>query len=656
MMKPSLLLLAVCLYAHAAHGGELVPKQLAGPPEEFALMRAPEPAQTAVISRSALLPVQLAPQAGGARWQGTLPAENGQVRFMVLSGAARWDATAQVAATGATAAAATTAPAAVPLQAQAALLGADGSGIAGQHYRLDVAAGGEWTLTLQSPAPTAQRGYVLLQGDADTRLAAFVRQRRQQTGQPLTLNAMLAAGDATAPVGLDSAGGRIEHARLRVIAPDGSERELAMADDGGHDDGAAGDGVFGARFVPDASGTWIAQVIVQGHDGQGAAFVRTSEHVLPVLDATLTLARQGVAVEAGEGTRLTLPLQVAASGADAPSHYRVVAELWGTGARGAEVPVAWIGGMVTPVQGRLPLGLDERWIVRAGARAPFSLRNLRIEDPDHSIVLAEADALPLVLPSVRRSTLARTDAGTIDEAMRMGPRPATPAAAAGDAQAQASGSRLLLVHGYCSGGVWPVAQFSNASAFLDTQQNRSNDQFAQRLAQFGSQWNSFGTVAHSQGGMAALHLYSYYWSGLDNASGARLLQSVGTPYQGTNLAGILATVGSWFGVACGSNSDLTYSGAKAWLAGIPASARAKVNYYTTSFAKTNWYTNDYCNIASDLVLDDPEDGTVEQVEAQLPGAINRGHTTGQCHTSGMRDPAQYLDAARNATMNANAAR
>jgi hypothetical protein len=36
--------------------------------------------------------------------------------------------------------------------------------------------------------------------------------------------------------------------------------------------------------------------------------------------------------------------------------------------------------------------------------------------------------------------------------------------------------------------------------------------------------------------------------------------------------------------------------------------------------------------------------------------LNRGHVTGQCHTTGMRDPAQYLDASRNATMNANVAR
>ena len=51
--------------------------------------------------------------------------------------------------------------------------------------------------------------------------------------------------------------------------------------------------------------------------------------------------------------------------------------------------------MLTPQQGQLPLSLDERWVARAGARAPFTLRGLRIEDPDHYIPLAQADTLPL---------------------------------------------------------------------------------------------------------------------------------------------------------------------------------------------------------------------------------------------------------------------
>jgi hypothetical protein len=119
---------------------------------------------------------------------------------------------------------------------------------------------------------------------------------------------------------------------------------------------------------------------------------------------------------------------------------------------------------------------------------------------------------------------------------------------------------------------------------------------------------------------------------------------------------VLAALGGIFGVGCGTNSNLTYSGASSWLAGIPTSARGKVNYYSTAFRSTNWWTNDFCNFASDLVLSDPEDGTVERTYAQLPGGINRGHVSGQCHTNGMRDPAQYLDSSRNSVMNSNAAR
>ena len=100
---------------------------------------------------------------------------------------------------------------------------------------------------------------------------------------------------------------------------------------------------------------------------------------------------------------------------------------------------------------------------------------------------------------------------------------------------------------------------------------------------------------------------------------------------------------------------MTYSGAASWLSGIPSWARAKVHYSTTSFTDV-WYRYDYCNVATDLFLNDPDDGVVERDYAQLPGANNRGHKTGWCHTSGMRDPAQTSDSARNAEMNTNAAR
>ncbi|MCB1034776.1 MAG: conditioned medium factor, partial [Acidobacteria bacterium] len=162
-------------------------------------------------------------------------------------------------------------------------------------------------------------------------------------------------------------------------------------------------------------------------------------------------------------------------------------------------------------------------------------------------------------------------------------------------------------------------------------------------------------VAHSQGGAASLHLYTYYWSGLDNASGPRLIQSVGTPYQGTSLAGNLAILGQIFGAGCGTNYDLTYDGASAWLSNIPTWARNQVWYHTTSFTD-RWWAYDYCNLATDLFLSDPEDGVVEKSKGQLSSGHNLGHKTGWCHTDGMRDPSQVRDSSRNSNMNANAAR
>jgi hypothetical protein len=246
---------------------------------------------------------------------------------------------------------------------------------------------------------------------------------------------------------------------------------------------------------------------------------------------------------------------------------------------------------------------------------------------------------------------AKGDFAEITDEMRMGVRPEK------YNTDNAVGGKMMLVHGYCSGGnPFPTSQFSKYIVFSDPNKNRTHEQFANLIKNFGAAYPSFGIVAHSQGGAASLHLYTYYWSGLDYATGgSRLIQSVGTPYQGTALAGNLAALGSVFGAGCGTNNDLTHSGASAWLAGIPSWARAKVHYSTTSF-KDVWYAYDYCNIATDLFLSDPDDGVIEKSKGQLSGANNRGHKTGWCHTTGMRDPAQTSDSSRNSDMNANAAR
>jgi len=223
----------------------------------------------------------------------------------------------------------------------------------------------------------------------------------------------------------------------------------------------------------------------------------------------------------------------------------------------------------------------------------------------------------------------------------------------------AGNGKLLLVHGYCSGPVWPPQDFTNAVVFQDYSKSRSNDEFALMIRSFGEQYSSFGIVAHSQGGLASLHLKTYYWSGLDIAStGQRLIQSVGSPYRGCSLAGVLASIGALFGFGCGRNFDLSTDGAALWYSKIPKfqdGPEKTVYYYTTRYDE-GWWIFSNCVTAANLVLYAPNDGTCELKFASLTSGNNMGTTQGWCHASGMKYPPQCSDPSRNKIMDSAAAR
>jgi hypothetical protein len=619
-------------------------KQLAGGPDEFESMRAPNPAAGAIHSKSALLAVELTPdKSGRLSWQGSLPLDRSDPQVLLLADSGHGWQLGLRSPSGSLQKAGLLAA-----SVKRGEFGMESTRFPSELYQFQGLHQGTWKLEVQAAGTAPRQGFLLVEGNPAVELSSHPSHLRFHAGGELGLTARLSA-EIEGEIALGAAAGRIEEAYIRVTRADGSVEKVAMFDDGLHADGAAGDGVFGGLFAAGAAGPLQAQVVVKGVGPNGAPLLRSAEHLIPVVEAGLALGSSARASleKSGSGDRLRLSVPLTVAKAQAAGHLRAYAEVWGRDSRGRPRAVAWVGGMVELRGGEIGLGFDPRWVAKSGAVGPFELRNLRLEDPNHFVALAEAETLPLAMSVPMRKYAAAELA--VDEAMQMGPRPAT-------LRAKGSGSRLILVHGYCSGGVWPSSHFSNASTFLDANKNRSHDQFARLIRDFGATWHSFGTVAHSQGGAASLHLYTYYWSGLDNAGAGRLMQSVGTPYQGTNLAGVLAALGGIFGVGCGSNDNLTYSGAASWLSGIPSWARSKVNYYTTSFANTGWWTNDYCNFASDLVLSDPEDGTIERAYGQLSGATNRGHTSGQCHTQGMRDPAQYLDSGRNAVMNSNAAR
>jgi hypothetical protein len=494
-------------------------------------------------------------------------------------------------------------------------------------------------------------GYLLVSSDSPYRLKSFVSTAGQLVGDVINVNASAFANDAEFSM-VKSDLQLINSSYLRITAPDGTITERSMFDDGVAFDKAALDGEFNGQFKADQAGLYQVQVVSQGITPKGKPFFRTVEHVIPVIDSDLVLNSKAAVGDYSSPHKIDLSFTV--DTATENSRYRVIAEVWGTNkvSQSAELSsVAWLSTMADVSDGKINLQLDDRWLISKNVSAPYELKNIRIEDSTHYISVLNVNRLPLYLPEIAAVSKAAYDGG-MNESMLKGEKPA-----ALKNNEKAAGGKLMLVHGYCSSDVWGQvqSQFSNYVKFSDFGQNRSHDAFARLIDSYGDNFPSFGIVAHSQGGAAALHLYTYYWSGLDNAGSGRLIQSVGTPYQGTPLAGNLAALGDIFGIGCGYNSNLTVSGGGSWLSGIPTWARSQVNYYTTSFT-TKWWRPDWCNFASDIILSDPEDGTTEKSRGQVSGAVNRGHKTGQCHTDGMRDMAQTRDSGRNSTMNSNAAR
>jgi len=512
------------------------------------------------------------------------------------------------------------------------------------NYQIDISSGNQLARSNDSFVAEPVTGYVIVSSKSNYRAYAHLTSHDLLVGNKVGLTAY--AYDVrednmnSAPTAVSSV---VNQAVMRVTFPSGAEQRVRME--------AAANGTFTAEIEATEAGEYTAQVELRGLDGK-RPFVRTSEHIFPIIQSDVTLLSRVPQTRIADGDDLAVEIE-AQLGRGQSGDLLISAEVWGR--NGKEMaPVTWVSSMVTPQVGKssalLPLTIDGRWFALAGVDSDIELRNIRVQDADTFIPLSQLNTLPI--RAARLPVTAKSMVTAVSDDMLMGTQPE---AATTNAVNYVGGNKLMLVHGYCSSPVWSSSQFTGDVLFEDYNQNRSHNDFATRIRDFGDQYDSFGVVAHSQGGPASVHLYTYYWSGLDYSSGSRLIQSVGSPYQGTALAGNLAALGEIFGAGCGTNWDLTYDGAALWLANIPSWARSRTYYYTTSF-KDNWWSYDYCHIATDLFLDDPDDGTTEKWAGQLSGANNMGHKTGWCHTLSMSDPGQTTDSSRNSTMNAYANR
>jgi len=336
--------------------------------------------------------------------------------------------------------------------------------------------------------------------------------------------------------------------------------------------------------------------------------------------------------------------------------YRAYAQVWGKNDAGIDTPACWIGGM-TPVTesngvATIELELNTQWLALALVSEPITLKEVVIQETSGFIPLSQIDKIDVQLATALPPLGFETY--MITKEMRQGKRILT------NATDLVANPKVILIHGYCSAeNPWSkyASNWQNAAFYLNPNSNIGNQEFATKVYNYAltNGITSYGIVGHSQGGMVGLHLLNYYDTGLDNAQGSKLIQSLGTPFKGCSAAGSAADLGKLFGVGCGSNTDLSTDGAKLWLAGISSEYKKEVSYYTTTYEQGKFF-GDWCNLAMNALLEWPNDGTCEVVHASLEGATNMGNTQKQCHTTGMGYSAQYYDQNRNKQMSAAAAR
>lgn len=612
------------------------PRQVVAAPEDITsgLLRLPDPATTPSRSSASVLPVRFEAQPGGhfaATFELSVEREGRWSLALLSPAAANWRMLA-----------APRGGVLRPIDESFALLrttelaGDDLPGWVVDRRDLRGAPAGEWIVRVEAlRASDVVEGWLFTRASSELVAEAFVTTHELVRGKPIAVAARASGREF----------GEVREATLVVEAP-GVLRELPMHDDGAHEDGAAGDGQFGAWLPSDLAGPVSARAELRGRTLDSMPFLRAAQLAFVVSGPVLELAPSAEATQLND-TTWRIELSAAPLVTTAP-RVLVAAEVWGSTPVGP-TPLCWLARIQEPRASgalwTLELDFDERWLDLANASGPLELRNVRVQDPDSFAVLARLERSPLVAPQFAQRAPASSSASTSSASLLaslgipVGPYPHY-----GEVPIRPA---LMLVHGYCSGGsIWPAAQFSEPKLeFLDPNANRTHDQFAQLIAAraANAQLSSFGIVGHSQGGPASLHLLTFYTTGLDVSTGGRRIQSVASPYLGTPLA--------QFGfLACGNNANLTPSGSSTWLASIPSWARAEVFTWTTS------NSGSACNSLVDFLLTNPEDGTVEKTRGELPGGNNMGHVTGWCHTTGMSNPANYTDAARNALMNANAAR
>ena len=389
------------------------------------------------------------------------------------------------------------------------------------------------------------------------------------------------------------------------------------------------------------------------------SFMRTSRHLIVISDADVTIGDKSKIIEKDcDIYYLIIPVKNRGN----ITRFRYYTELWGIDECGDEFPIVWLGGLTNITNNILKIQLNKKWLCGIDSCDDLILKNTYVADVNTSFPVDNQTSNIQVYWNYEVFNHIKANKNNkvnITKEMREG---INPFKLMNKRDINQIRTGIIMLPGYCSStNPWLSSRniFSKAFYFDENNLNLSNDAYARRVINFiinKTPIRAMSYIAHSQGGMVSTHLLNYYFTDDDDRAGnGRLVQSVGTPYQGTSLADDVASFTRIFGIGCGGNSDLSRDGAANWISGISTFQRREIYFYTTTYLNKAGFPR-FCNLGTNLLLSNPNDGITELSSSMLPNGNNEGNTVKQCHSVSMEYLAQYDDRERNIEMNRLAAK
>ena len=396
---------------------------------------------------------------------------------------------------------------------------------------------GEWSVTVTSVSSSYPVNVSLIASfyPSDLTLQAFVPTENLLVGQSINIIASLPTSMSLGRGGALRSTATLESAVTVIYLPNGNNETLKMEENPSnfipkHIKRNAEDSDLFASFDATMPGVYKNLVQVNGMLSDGTKFIRSLYYVFTIAQPSIKVTGKvtGSLRTHDVSGRDIIDFNIPVKWLGEDLSYRAFAQVWGTGRNKEEVPVAWISGLVDVQRKKcclfnchyIHMQLDSRWLELFNATPPLSLRSFTLEELKAFITVSKSDVLRVAGDDklMKWSPSLKAEHIEIDWEMKEGYNPYRVKKMDREISNTEEG-QLLLLHGYCStGDEFPVKYFNDSLLFRSPiRQNYPHDEYARKVYDVVTKNDTRLTsvYGHSQGGAVALHLYTYYMTGLD---------------------------------------------------------------------------------------------------------------------------------------------